>query len=613
MNTPANSQPHVKAEGAFMESEERFRLLVEGVKDYAIFMLDLEGRVVSWNLGAERIKGYKADEVIGKHFSIFYTEGDVERGHPEEELRIAKAEGRYEEQGLRVRKDGSTFWANVLITALWDEEGNLRGFAKVTRDITQWKRSEDVLRQSEERFRLLVKGVKDYAIFMLDLEGRVVSWNAGAERIKGYNADEILGEHFSIFYPEEDVKRGKPRLELEMVKAEGTYEEEGLRVRKDGSTFWANVLITALWGEEGNLRGFAKVTRDITERKEAEEALRRREERFRLLVQSSSDIMTVFDAVGPVIYQSHSIERVLGYKPEDRIGKNVFVSLLVHPEDLASKRAFFAEARRSLGTTVRAKFRLRHADGSWRHIEAVGTNRLQEPSIRGIVATYRDVTERKRAEGALREAQEAERRRIARDLHDVVLQELSIAKQWSEIARSALHEEQTRASGLEEITNAIQGAIRGVREAISGLHPEGTEGAPFVRSLEALLETHRQMDPGLETELSLEEGFPSELPNELGRELLRALQEALTNVRRHSGAHRTQVTLRAEGDRIEAEVSDDGRGFEVGTTSGGLGLTSMHERTVAFGGSLEVQSEPGKGTQILFRIPRPPYSGDQND
>ena len=247
---------------------ERFRLLVESVRDYAIFLLDPEGKILTWNAGAERIKGYRAEEIIGQHFSRFYPPeaGDF----PAHELRVAAAEGRFEDEGWRVRKDGSRFWANVVITALYGSDKRLVGFGKVTRDLTRRREHEEQLRHSEERFRLLVEGVSDYAIFMLDVNGQVATWNAGAQRIKGYEADEIIGQHFRRFYPPEALESGWPEHELRVAAAEGRFEDEGWRVRKDGSRFWAQVTITALRDEAGRLRGYAKLTRDLTERKRTE-------------------------------------------------------------------------------------------------------------------------------------------------------------------------------------------------------------------------------------------------------------------------------------------------------------------------------------------------------
>ena len=253
-------------------NEERFRLLVESVRDYAIFMLDPEGRVVTWNAGAERFKGYRAHEIIGQHFSRFYPPEALARGLPAHELEVAQATGTFEDEGWRVRQDGSQFWANVVITAMRAPDGQLLGFAKVTRDLTQRRHHEEALRRSEERFRLLVEGVSDYAIFMLDPNGRIATWNVGAERIKGYTAADIIGRHFSIFYPREARESGWPDHELQVAAEKGSFVDEGWRVRKDGSMLWANVTITALRHEDGRLLGFAKLTRDLTERRQAEAA-----------------------------------------------------------------------------------------------------------------------------------------------------------------------------------------------------------------------------------------------------------------------------------------------------------------------------------------------------
>jgi PAS domain S-box-containing protein len=260
-------------------TESRFELLVQSVTDYAIYMLDPTGKVTSWNAGAQRFKGYAADEIIGQHFSRFYT--DEERDSvPKIALETAEREGRFEAEGWRVRKDGTQFWANVVIDPIRDPAGNLVGFAKVTRDLTDKKIAQEELRRSEERFRLLVQSVSDYAIYMLDPDGRISSWNAGAERFKGYSEQEIIGEHFSRFYSEEDRAAGIPGIALQTAEREGRFEAEGWRVRKDGTRFWANVVIDPIITPDGSLLGFAKITRDLTERKLAQEELERTREAF---------------------------------------------------------------------------------------------------------------------------------------------------------------------------------------------------------------------------------------------------------------------------------------------------------------------------------------------
>jgi PAS domain S-box-containing protein len=256
--------PTERAGGAAFETSDLYRLLVESVQDYAIFALDSAGYILSWNPGAKRFKGYEAEEIIGRHFSVFYEPDEIAQDIPGEELRVAAAVGRVEAEGWRLRKDGTRFWANVTISALRSETGDLVGFAKVTRDLTERRRAEEILRQSEERFRLLLESVRDYGIFMLDPDGRVASWNVGAERINGYSADQIIGRHLSVFYPPEDVVAGKPARELRDAAELGRFEEEGWRVRRDGSRYWANAVVTPLRNAAGDLLGFAKVTRDMT-------------------------------------------------------------------------------------------------------------------------------------------------------------------------------------------------------------------------------------------------------------------------------------------------------------------------------------------------------------
>ena len=244
-----------------------YRLIVESMQDYAIFMVDPSGVIMSWNPGAERLKGYAAQEIIGRHFSQFYPPELLAKDWPRRALSAARKEGKYEEEGWRMRKDGTRFWAHVLITRLDLPDGTLRGFSKITRDLTERQMEQERLRASEERFRLMVETVKDYAIFMLDPGGFIVSWNAGARAAKGYEASEIIGKHFSVFYPPEVAATGFPDRELKEATQLGRFEDEGWRVRKDGSRFWASVVITAIRDATGQLRGFSKVTRDLTERR----------------------------------------------------------------------------------------------------------------------------------------------------------------------------------------------------------------------------------------------------------------------------------------------------------------------------------------------------------
>ena len=265
---------------ASSSDDGRYRLLVDAITDYAIYMLDLDGTVTSWNPGAQRFKGYLAGEIIGRSFSEFYTEADRAAGRPAAALAAASNEGRFEGEGWRVRKDGSRFWAHVVIDPIRNPAGTLIGFAKITRDLTERKLAEESLRRSEVQFRMLVQGVTDYAIYMLDAQGRVSNWNEGARRIKGYTAEEIVGQHFSRFYTEEDRAVGMPWRALDIAERTGRFEQEAQRVRKDGTRFWAHVVIDPIRDDMGGIVGFAKITRDITERRETQQALERAREQL---------------------------------------------------------------------------------------------------------------------------------------------------------------------------------------------------------------------------------------------------------------------------------------------------------------------------------------------
>ncbi|CAN5906133.1 PAS domain-containing sensor histidine kinase [soil metagenome] len=286
---------------------EHFRLLVEAVTDYAIYMLDPSGTVVSWNAGAQRIKGYEAAEIIGRNFENFYTEADRRSGVPQRALATAKREGKFEAEGWRLRKDGTPFWALVIIDTIRDNQGGLIGFAKITRDLTKRRRAEEDLRRSEELFRRLVEGVTDYAIYMLDPSGVVSNWNAGAQRIKGYLPAEIVGKHFSLFYTEEDRAHGEPARSLAIAEREGRFEAEAWRLRKDGERFWANVVIDAIRDPSGRLVGFAKITRDITERRQSQISL----ERTREALMQSQKIEAIGKLTGGVAHDFNNLLTVV--------------------------------------------------------------------------------------------------------------------------------------------------------------------------------------------------------------------------------------------------------------------------------------------------------------
>jgi PAS domain S-box-containing protein len=254
-------------------NNELYHKMIEEIEDYAIILLDKNGIIQNWNKGSEEIKGYTESEILGKHFSIFFLQEDINNNLPNKLINQAATTGRAMQEGWRKRKDGSKFWSSITITAIHDDDQNVIGFSKVTRDLTDKKKTEDELRMSEERYHRMIAEVQDYAIILLDENGNIQNWNVGAEKIKGYKSEEIIGKHFSIFYPKKDQENNLPRKLLQVAREKGKAVHEGWRIRKDGSYFWGTIVITALHGEDNNVIGFSKVTRDLTEKKMAEEQL----------------------------------------------------------------------------------------------------------------------------------------------------------------------------------------------------------------------------------------------------------------------------------------------------------------------------------------------------
>jgi len=381
--------------------QDELSAFVSAVKDYAIFRLNPDGVVTSWNEGAERIKGYTADDIIGKHFSTFYTEEASNNRVPDRNLAIAREEGRVEDEGWRVRKDGSKFWANVTITAIRDDQGDLQGFTKVTRDMTERHEYEERLRQEKERFETLVQEVKDYAIFMLNPDGIVQTWNDGAHELKGYTEDEIVGQHFSTFYTAEDREDGRPERNLQKAVENGRAEDERWRVRKDGSKFWANVIITALHDDDGELRGFAKVTRDMTDRREHEQQLEVQAERLeRQRDELQEELDDVFERIDDAFYAldeefrfEYVNDRTAEYldTPAGELLGNRIQDALEIDED----HPLLAEFEEALATQEQRNFeRYSNSMGIWEAIRVY-------PSESGLSIYFRDITERKEREREL--------------------------------------------------------------------------------------------------------------------------------------------------------------------------------------------------------------------
>ena len=776
------------------ESEERFRLLVEGVKDYAIFMLDAEGRVSTWNPGARRIKGYEAGEIVGEHFSVFYTREDVERGHPEEVLGHAAADGQYEEEGLRVRKDGSTFWANIVITALRDGSGDLRGFAKVTRDVTARKEAEErerlLVREQAARERAtdILESISD-AFYAVDRQWRFTYVNGKAEELWGRSREELLGknlweefseaadpefyrqvrramdegvttefetespalgtwvagraypsrEGLSVYFrdmtehrraeeaqrflgqasavlsssldyhetlasvarlavptladwcavdileedghskrlavehpdpekvrlayelerrypPDPNSPRGLDHAlrtgESEMVTEiteelleQAARDEEhrkilenlGLRsyitvplVTRD-RTLGAISFISAESGRRygeadlqlaeelarraayavDNARLYEEAQKEIAERRWAQEELRGSRDQLEAVLRGAAEGITAQDPTGKVIYANDaaarltgisSVQEVMASSPADLRARYELLDEEGHPfpfDRLPGHRALAGEE----GAEEVLRFRILATDEErWTIVKAMPIFG-EQGTVLMAVNILRDITESKRSEESLRRVTEAERRRIARDLHDGVLQDLSYTAATIGMIMLQANDAKLKEQ-LQAAIDAVRRGAQGLREAVNDLRLEDEEGRPFTEMVESLVRRNRTMARKAGITLHMGEQVPSTPLGETGMQVSRVIQEALTNARRHSGADGISVSLRMDGEDLVAEVSDDGRGFDMEILPG-VGLRSMRERAALSGGDLEIESEPDRGTSVRLRVPVP--------
>lgn len=439
--------------------ENRYHFAIDIDSEFAIFTLDSAGQVETWNAGAAHITGYQMGEILGKPFSVLYPIVSAGAPVPSDILARASTTGRAYYEGWHSKKDGTQFWASALVIAQRREQGDLAGFAAVAHDFSRRHLIEARLRRSEQRLQAMIDSVEDYAIFMLSPTGEVTSWNTGAQRIKGYSADEIIGRHFSVFYPPEGRAAGLPERMLETASERGRAEAEGWRIRRDGSRFWADVIITPIRDETEALQGFTKVTRDLTEHKRLEE--------------------------------------------------------LEHVGELAA------------------------------------------------------ATER---------AREEEKKRIARELHDDLGQQLTALKMSAVILQhevKADHSTMDTAAMARDLVLQINETMSAVRRVASDLRPTMLDDLGLLPAIEWLAdEFSKRYEIKTHTRLSAGE---VKFSDTAATAIFRIVQEALTNVARHAHATEVIVTVQLENDQCEVRIDDNGSGADPasGNKSNSFGLRAF--------------------------------------
>jgi PAS domain S-box-containing protein len=626
---------------AQLDEATRLQILVDGISDHALYMLDPDGVVVTWNSGAHRLKGYSPSEIIGQSFSCFFSAEDRAAGLPQTILGAAKQAGRYEAEGWRYRKDGSRFWANAVVDAIRDGQGGLVGFAKITRDISERAANQEALLASERRFRVLVQGIVDYAIYMLDPGGIVTNWNPGAERMKGYSSDDIVGQHFSEFYSHEDRVAGLPARALDRAIREGRHEAEGWRVRKDGSRFWASVTIDAIRNEDGELIGFAKITRDITERRAAQEALRESERQLRLLVRGVTDYaLYMLDPNGIVTNWNAGAERIKGYLSDEIVGQHF--------------SRFYTQQERAAGVPARALYTAEHegryeAEG-WR-LRKDGTQfwanvvidpiRDEEGHLVGFAKITRDMTEKRKAQLANQEAQiqraQAQKMEalgqltggVAHDFNNLLM----IVSGHVHTLKKVVGEDPRGRRAIDAIQTASQRGAALTRQLLSFsrrqvLNPVTLDLKERLDGILPLVES--SLGPGVRLAVTA----PPKLwavkvdINELELALINLIinaRDALTEsgVITISGENRV-LARSGQADELHGEfvmlsVADTGTGIAAdvlpkvfdpffttkeASKGSGLGLSQVHGFAHQSGGTVRIESKLGEGTRVTLYLPR---------
>src|ERR687897_528859 len=571
------------------EEQIRFQARLLDAVGQAIIATDPQGTIIYWNRAAEELYGWSKEEVMGRPIvAVTPSQEMLERA--EEIMSELRAGRSWSGEFVVQRKDGSSFPAMVTDTPVHDEQGNLAGIIGVSTDITEITKMEE-LRRSEERFRLLAENAQDliYRYRLKPTPGfEYVSPSATA--IIGYTPEEHYADpelHFKIVHPDD-----RHLIDEALRSPESLITIRWLR--KDGGVIWIEQRTKAIYDGAGELVAIEGIARDVTERKRVEEALRTTQEFLGGILDNAPLPIYGVSEEGQIRLANRFFADFVGMPQEKVIG-----SLLEDVFTADEARQFRENNRRVIETETPLIEEEWAESPDGRHYFQTIKFPLRDPDRRTVAigGISLDVTERRRAEEALSEARRAERRRIARDLHDIVLQDLSGVLQSLRLTHL-----QAKGSGpdLKEELEALGRATSGLRSAIYDLRRE--KERPFLESVESLVDLNRQATDECEIRLVVEEGFPVGLPAKESVDVLRVLQEALTNARRHSEAGSVEVRLRTENQEMLAEVVDDGRGFDPASVRAGVGLSAMRERIEGLGGKIEVRSRPGEGTKVTLRV-----------
>jgi PAS domain S-box-containing protein len=597
------------------ESERRFRLLVEGVTDYAIYMLSPEGEISSWNAGAERIKGYRADEVLGRRFAMFFTAEDRAAGKPEIALAAARVHGRFADEGWRLRKDGSRFWALTVLDVIRDETGALVGFAKITRDLTERRAAEEAVRRSQARLRAFTDNSPS-AMWLKDHDGRYRFANAKFLERHALREEQLIGRTDAELFPRRQaLALAAHDTEVLALGRPVQFEEQS---REAGVERFAMVSKFPVVDAAGHVAGVGAVAADITDRRLTEQALREQ----RSLLAEAQKVAGLgsweWDPESGRVLWSEELYRIYGLSPGSFQPSFEAYLERVHPEDRQNSGAMMARALMD-GRGFTLQERIVRPGGEVRYLRSHGeVVRSERGKPVKILGACLDVTEQRHSETALRQAaqdlhgltrrlvqaEEGERRRVARELHDRVGQSLSALNINLDIVLRNPELAPAARKRLEDSLALVERTLESIENVMADLRP------PLLDEygLAAALGWHaEEFSRRTGIAASVEDAAPEvakALRVEAALALFRIAQEALNNVLKH--AHAASVTMRIGRDEnhVTLEVRDDGQGFDAGKARAGrLGMTTMRERAEAAGGELQVESAEGQGACVRVRVP----------
>lgn len=585
-----------------------------------ILVTDPDGRIVFCSAQLETLSGYPATELLGEPVEVLVPEGN-RHAHIQHRAGYASAGMPVRAMGSGVKtllraRDGREIPVDISLAPLQTDAG--RVVLAAVRDATERTRAEQALRESGERFQLLIQGVEDYAIFMVDPEGRVASWNSGAERIKGYAAEEILGRPISVFYTEEDAGAGLPERGLEIAAREGRHHSQGWRVRKDGRQFWAEVAIAAIHDETGRLRGFSKVTRDSTFRKLAQDrmaavieigqAILAGEDSERLLNRVARRAREMADAATSVIAMPRPGGEGLQLVVVDGEGADSLRDVLVRDDGDGGDAPDLGRAMRASGLDPAVTVPL-VAAGRRLGLLGIANRRggaaftADERQVVELFAAQAAVAiEYDRARDELRRLDlMEERERIGRELHDGVIQSLFAVGMnlQAAAARAAGPELEQR---LNVAVTEIDNAIRDLRNYIFGLRPGILADRQLAQAIQGLASDFER-ESGVIILADVDPAVAARLASQAG-DIVQLVRESLSNVTRHASATTCRVSLREADGEAVLEIDDDGQGFDVEAAPGpGQGLPNLRERARSMGAALEIESSAGTGTTVRVRLP----------